>query len=155
MAFFAAGRSERAWQLFDMINPVRHAHDPQGVDTYKAEPYVLAADVLAVAPHTGRGGWTWYTGSAGWMYRLIAESMLGLHRRGQRLLLRPNLPAAWRTLEIDYRFGQALYRIRIVRDGQGPSQVELDGVMQEDMILALAPDAVVHDVIVRIAQSGA
>ena len=155
MAFFAAGRSERAWQLFDMINPVRHAHDPQGVDTYKAEPYVLAADVLAVAPHTGRGGWTWYTGSAGWMYRLIAESMLGLHRRGQRLLLRPNLPAAWRTLEIDYRFGQALYRIRIVRDGQGPSQVELDGVMQEGMILALAPDAVVHDVIVRIAQSGA
>ncbi len=154
MAFFADGRTERAWQLFDLINPVQHALDPADIDTYKVEPYVLAADVLAVAPHTGRGGWTWYTGSAGWMYRLIAESMLGLRRNGQRLILRPNLPAKWTTLEIDYRFGEAMYRIRVVRDAEGPATVEVDGVMQDEMVLALAPDNAVHDVLVRIAKSG-
>ena len=154
MAFFAAGRVERAWQLFDMINPLQHAQNPGDVETYKVEPYVIAADVLAVAPHIGRGGWTWYTGAAGWMYRLIVESMLGLHKTGQRLLLRPNLPAQWPTLEIDYRFGEALYRIRIVREGQGLSGIEVDGVMQDDMTLALEPAPAVHDVLVRLAETG-
>jgi len=87
MAFFADGRIERAWQLFNLINPLRHADQQAGMETYMVEPYVIAADVLAVPPHTGRGGWTWYTGSAGWMYRLISESMLGLRRRGSRLLV--------------------------------------------------------------------
>ena len=150
MAFFAAGRTERAWQLFDMINPLRHAQNPRDVETYKVEPYVLAADVLAVAPHIGRGGWTWYTGSAAWMYRLIAESMLGLSRRGRRLLVRPNLPAKWETLEIDYRFGEAMYRIRVVR-GDKAGVIELDGVPQEDMSLALTPERAIHDVLVSIA----
>lgn len=151
MAFFAAGRVERAWQLFDMINPVRHAHNPGDVDIYKVEPYVLAADVLAVPPHVGRGGWTWYTGSAGWMYRLIAESMLGLSRSGGRLFVRPNLPAKWNTLEIDYRFGEGTYRIRVVRAGEGPTALEVNGIPQEDMSLALVPERAVHDVLVRIA----
>ena len=151
MAFFAAGRTERAWELFDMINPLRHAQDPRAVETYKVEPYVLAADVLAVAPHIGRGGWTWYTGSAAWMYRLIAESMLGLSRRGPRLFVRPALPAKWPTLEIDYRFGEATYRIRVVRE-ENAGTLELDGVRQDDMSLALAPERAVHDVLVRIAR---
>ncbi|HEX5124924.1 MAG TPA: glucoamylase family protein, partial [Rhodanobacteraceae bacterium] len=101
MAFFADGRTKRAWELFDLINPVRHAATGTEVDTYMVEPYVLAADVLAVEPHTGRGGWTWYTGSAGWMYRLISESMLGLKRRGATLLIEPRLPDAWDSLEVD------------------------------------------------------
>jgi cellobiose phosphorylase len=150
MAFFAAGRTERAWQLFDMINPVRHAQNERDVETYKVEPYVLAADVLAVAPHIGRGGWTWYTGSAAWMYRLIAESMLGLARRGQRLFVRPNLPAKWETLEIDYRFGEATYRIRVIRSAR-TAMVEVDGVPQGDMSFALTPERGVHDVLVSIA----
>jgi len=77
MAFAALGDSRRAWELFGLINPVNHAKSAQAIGVYKVEPYVVAADVYAVAPHTGRGGWTWYTGSAGWMYRLIVESLLG------------------------------------------------------------------------------
>ncbi|HEY6894620.1 MAG TPA: cyclic beta 1-2 glucan synthetase, partial [Rhodanobacteraceae bacterium] len=151
MAFFAAGRTERAWQLFDMINPVRHALDPDGVERYKVEPYVLAADVLAVAPHTGRGGWTWYTGSAAWMYRLIAESMLGLTRRGSRLFVEPRLPEKWASIEIDYRFGEALYRIR-VRCGEDASAIEVDGVREDGMSFALSAEPASHDVLVRIAR---
>ena len=78
MAFAALGDSRRAWELLAMINPVNHAKSPEAIATYKVEPYVVAADVYALSPHTGRGGWTWYTGSAGWMYRLIVESLLGL-----------------------------------------------------------------------------
>ncbi len=82
MAFAALGDRQRAWELFAMINPVNHARSPEAMATYKVEPYVVAADVYAVAPHTGRGGWTWYTGSAGWLYRLIVESLLGLRLEG-------------------------------------------------------------------------
>jgi len=151
MAFFAANRVERAWQLFDMINPVRHAMQHADTDVYKVEPYVLAADVLAVAPHSGRGGWTWYTGSAGWMYRLITESMLGLSRRGQRLIVAPKLPAAWPAIEIDYRFGEGLYRIRVERSKAEADAIEVDGVPQDDLGITLSSDAAIHDVIVRIA----
>ena len=87
MAFAALGDSRRAWELFDMINPVNHADSAAAIATYKVEPYVVAADVYAVAPHTGRGGWTWYTGSAGWMYRLILESLLGLTLEGRQTAL--------------------------------------------------------------------
>ena len=88
MAFAALGDRERAWELATMINPVNHARTPEGVATYKVEPYVIAADVYALAPHTGRGGWTWYTGSAGWMYRLIVESLLGRDARRRSAALR-------------------------------------------------------------------
>ncbi len=149
MAFFADKRIERAWQLFNLINPVRHAQQQADVETYKVEPYVIAADVLAVSPHTGRGGWTWYTGSAGWMYRLISESMLGLRRHGSTLLLEPNLPKSWSTLQIDYRFGEALYRIQMARDTQ--VRVECDGVAQAEMSVALSPEKAVHEVKVYVA----
>jgi cyclic beta-1,2-glucan synthetase len=85
------------------------------------------------------------------MYRLITESMLGLKRNGPQLILQPNLPAKWNALEIDYRFGEATYRIRVMRDGQARSTLEVDGVMQDDMTLALAPTPAVHDVILRVA----
>jgi len=136
-----------AWELFGLINPVRHGFEPE---RYKVEPYVLAADVYGVEPHVGRGGWTWYTGSAAWMYRLIAESMLGLSRRGRRLFVRPNLPAKWDGLEIDYRFGEAVYRIRVMR-GEKAGIIEVDGIPQEDMSLALTPERAIHDVLVWIA----
>jgi cyclic beta-1,2-glucan synthetase len=83
------GDNERAWELLTMINPVNHALSPAAIATYKVEPYVIAADVYAVAPHTGRGGWSWYTGSAGWMYRLIVESLLGLRLEGTSCNSRP------------------------------------------------------------------
>lgn len=96
MAFAALGDRERAWELLTMINPANHTRSPEGIATYKVEPYVVAADVYAVAPHIGRGGWSWYTGSAGWMYRLIMESLLGLRLEADRLHLTPCLPADWR-----------------------------------------------------------
>ncbi|MBP2672184.1 MAG: glycosyltransferase, partial [candidate division NC10 bacterium] len=95
MAFAAMGDNRRAWELMAMLNPVRHANSPEGMATYKVEPYVVAADIYALAPHTGRGGWTWYTGSAGWMYRLIVESLLGLTLDAGRLRFAPCLPADW------------------------------------------------------------
>ena len=95
MAFARLGDQQRAWELFGMINPVNHAKSATAMATYKVEPYVVAADVYALSPHTGRGGWTWYTGSAGWMYRLITESLLGLRLEVDQLHFEPCLPAGW------------------------------------------------------------
>ncbi|MEO8010608.1 MAG: glycosyl hydrolase family 65 protein, partial [Dokdonella sp.] len=114
MAFVEAGRTEQAWQLFNMINPLRHGLTREDVERYKVEPYVAAADVYAIEPHVGRGGWTWYTGSAGWFYRLIIESLLGIHREGDRLRIDPRLPASWPGFRFTYRFGTATYRFHIV-----------------------------------------
>ena len=130
MAFIEAGRTREAWELFDLINPLRHALTPQDVETYKVEPYVAAADVYAVDPHAGRGGWTWYTGSAGWMYRLIVESLLGLRREGMRLHIDPRLPAHWPGFRFNYRVGATVYRCTVVVAGTGsaialPATLEL------------------------------
>jgi cellobiose phosphorylase len=113
MAFARMGDRARAWDLFDMINPVNHAGSPAAIAIYKVEPYVVAADVYAVAPHTGRGGWTWYTGSAGWMYRLIVESLLGFRREGNVLRFAPCLPAHWPGFKLRYRHGSTLYHIDV------------------------------------------
>jgi len=150
MAFFADARTKRAWELFNLINPVRHAIERGDVDRYMVEPYVLAADVLAVPPHTGRGGWTWYTGSAGWMYRLISESMLGLRRRGTQLLIEPTLPEGWDTLAIEYTFGEGVYRIRFTRADQ--AGIECDGVEQAGTSIVLSMEKQTHDVLVRLAR---
>ncbi|MEO5813315.1 MAG: glucoamylase family protein, partial [Rhodanobacter sp.] len=104
MAFATLGDSSRAWELLRMINPVNHGSDPERMDIYKVEPYVVSADVYAVAPHVGRGGWSWYTGSAGWMYRLMVESLLGLHLEAARLRFAPVLPTEWEGFELDYRY---------------------------------------------------
>src|ERR1700729_3765945 len=121
MAFPLAGDTAPAWELFRLSNPVSHPGTPEEVARYKTEPYVLAADVYAVAPHTGRGGWTWYTGSAGWMYRLLTETLLGLKLEGDRLRLTPRLPKHWPTCRIDYRYRQTLYHIHISRLPEGLS----------------------------------
>ncbi len=115
MAFALMGENERAWEFFNLLNPIHHSGTPRQIATYKVEPYVVAADVYGVAPHTGRGGWTWYTGSAGWMYRLLIETLLGVNREGDRLRLEPRLPAAWTSYKIHYRFRQTVYHITIVR----------------------------------------
>jgi len=154
MAFAALGDSRRAWELLDLINPVRHTQDAAALAVYQAEPYVVAADVYAIAPHTGRGGWTWYTGSAGWMYRLITESLLGLVRQGDRLQIRPCLPAHWSHYKIDYRFGESSYRILITQtaaaDGNSSSTTTLDEEVQEEAGILLVDDRREHLVAVSI-----
>ena len=152
MAFAALGDNRRAWELMTMINPVNHAKSPEAMATYKVEPYVVAADVYAVAPHTGRGGWTWYTGSAGWMYRLIVESLLGLRREVNKLRLTPCLPADWEGFKVHYRYRKAIYHIAILRaqTGEGEMKVIVDGVEQSEKIILLVDDGKEHKVEVRI-----
>ncbi|MEZ0375082.1 MAG: glycosyl hydrolase family 65 protein, partial [Candidatus Sericytochromatia bacterium] len=125
MAFAMIGESETAWELFDLLNPISHGATARQIATYKVEPYVLAADVYALAPHTGRGGWTWYTGSAGWMYRLLIETLLGLNLEGTWLRLEPRLPESWPGFKIHYRYRQTVYHIHILR-GDSDS-LSLDG----------------------------
>src|SRR6185503_17495873 len=115
MAFAQLGDAARAWQVMDLINPIHHGSTPAQVATYKVEPYVVAADVYSVAPHTGRGGWSWYTGSAGWMYRLLIETLLGAHLEGDRLRLIPRMPAAWNSYKMHYRYRQTVYHITFTR----------------------------------------
>lgn len=134
MAFARLHDRELAWELFDMINPVNHARTPDETLIYKVEPYVAAADVYAMQPHSGRGGWTWYTGSAGWMYRLIIESLLGLRLEVDKLFLEPCLPVEWTGFTLHYRFRETVYHIHIKQthrtDGDTPSGMRLilDGV---------------------------
>ncbi len=146
MAFAALGETGRAWDLVRMINPVDHARDAEGVARYKVEPYVLAADVYAVPPHTGRGGWTWYTGSAGWLYRLLTESLLGLQRRGDRMRLAPCVPAHWPHYRLRYRYGESQYVIAVRLGDAAQAMLRLDGIEQPSLEFPLVDDRSVHDV---------
>jgi cyclic beta-1,2-glucan synthetase len=149
MACALLGEHDRAWDLFRLLNPVRHGGDAARLAIYKVEPYVLAADVYAVAPHAGRGGWTWYTGSAGWMYRLITETMIGLALSGTALRLRPRLPRAWNTLKVHYRFHHTVYHITLTRWTQAPAglpALTVDGQPRPDGVIPLQDDHREHGV---------
>ena len=151
MAFAALGDRQRAWELTSMINPVNHGRTSQRMAVYKVEPYVVAADVYAVAPHIGRGGWTWYTGSAGWMYRLIVESLLGIRLEVDRLYINPCMPNEWEEFAISYRHHQTEYRITVRRVQSDIGSLVVDGVQQEDGFIALIDDGGTHAVEVRVA----
>jgi cyclic beta-1,2-glucan synthetase len=130
LAFALLGDGDRAGELFSLLNPINHAGDPAQVERYKVEPYVIVADVYSVAPHIGRGGWTWYTGSAGWMYRVGMEGILGVNLRGQTLRLDPCIPRAWTGFEFTYRYGTSCYHITVKnprRVSRGIARALLDG----------------------------
>ncbi len=152
MAFAVLGDHEKAWELARLLNPVHHGSRQDKVQVYKVEPYVIAADIYAIPPHTGRGGWTWYTGSAGWMYRLLTETLLGLNVEGNRLRLEPRLPDAWTTCQIEYRYHQTLYRIAISRGAtsKGGIQISLDGTPTREESIPLVDDCRNHEVVVRL-----
>ncbi|MDP1903566.1 MAG: glucoamylase family protein, partial [Pseudomonadota bacterium] len=153
MAFAALGDSRRAWELTTMINPANHAKSQDAIATYKVEPYVMAADVYAVAPHTGRGGWTWYTGSAGWMYRLIVESLLGLRLEVDRLHVTPCLPSHWPGFKAHYRYRETVYHITITQTHAGNAgkiAVVVDGIEQERQEIPLVDDHQEHAVEVSV-----
>ena len=152
MAFAAMRDSRRAWALFDIINPVNHGSSAESVAIYKVEPYVVAADVYAVAPHIGRGGWTWYTGSAGWMYRLILESLLGLKLEAGRLRFALCMPDDWDGYTVHYRYGEAVYHIAVTRTHAAGAEMStlVDGVEQPDRTVTLIDDRREHSVEIRI-----
>jgi cellobiose phosphorylase len=149
MAFALMGENERAWDLFALLNPIHHGSTPQQIATYKVEPYVIAADVYAVAPHVGRGGWTWYTGSAGWMYRLLIETLLGVNLAGDQLRLTPRLPKGWTSCKVHYRYRQTVYHIsitRLVADSADADQLFLDGKELAAQTVPLVDDRREHSV---------
>jgi cellobiose phosphorylase len=153
MAFARLGDSARAWELFAMINPINHGDSPEDIAIYKVEPYVVAADVYGVAPHVGRGGWSWYTGSAGWMYRLILESLLGLRLEVDTLQFAPCLPADWAGFKLRYRYGETVYRITVMQmaAGEHEARVTLDGIEQPGPAIPMADDRREHVVEVRLS----
>jgi cellobiose phosphorylase len=151
MAMAALGDSERAWELFEMINPISHGDSPADISIYRAEPYVVAADVYGVAPHSGRAGWSWYTGSAGWMYQLIVETLLGLRLEGDKLRFAPCLPARWTEFTIHYRHRETFYHIKIHNvDGGTVSSLVLDGAELFDGFITLVDDRQDHMVEIRM-----
>jgi len=153
MAFAAMGDSTRAWELLSIINPLNHGSTPEEVAIYRAEPYVVAADVYALPPHTGRGGWTWYTGAAGWMYRLIVESLLGLRLDVDRLRFTPCLPVDWKSFRLHYRYLETFYHITVTRAGPGCEVVSMtvDDLKQSDRAVLLVDDHKEHFVEVKIS----
>jgi cellobiose phosphorylase len=116
MAFAMAGDVEKAWELFQMLTPISHSLDAASADLYKVEPYVMPADIYGSHPHTGRGGWTWYTGAAGWMYRLAVETLLGLTLEVDRLRLQPRVPQSWESFKIHYRYRETTYHLVFKRN---------------------------------------
>ncbi len=154
IAFSMLGDGERAGELFSLLNPINHSSTRAGLHKYKVEPYVAVGDVYAVPPHTGRGGWTWYTGSAGWMYRAGLESILGFKLTGNKLKIDPCVPRWWREFEITYRRGTATYHIKIENPlglSRGVSEVLIDGQPQRDQVITLI-DEQSHQVVVVMGE---
>jgi cellobiose phosphorylase len=152
MAFARLDDTKRAWEIFDMINPVNHTRSPEETDMYKGEPYVVAADVYGAPPHTGRGGWTWYTGSAAWMYRLIVESLLGLSLEVDRLRITPCPHPQWKEFTVHYRFRETVYHISVsqIKGKKIGTRLTLDTIEQTDQTIALVDDHQEHWIKVRM-----
>jgi cellobiose phosphorylase len=146
MAFAALGDAERACELLGMIDPVGHSNSPQAAAVFKVEPYVVTGDVYAAEPHMGRGGWSWYTGSAGWMYRAITESILGLRLEAGRLRIAPCIPKSWNGFEATYRHLDTFYQIVVVQQMADASSMRilLDGEEQREPVIALLNDGKTH-----------
>ena len=155
-AFAKMGDKKTVWELLNLINPINHGKTSETMATYKVEPYVLAADVYACNPHEGRGGWTWYTGAAGWMYRLVIESFLGLQREADKLKFMPCIPEEWESFKICYRYKETTYHIAMTqKSGPGNLIVTLDNVVQEDKRISLINDAIEHAVQVLLFSESA
>ncbi|MCK9334735.1 MAG: hypothetical protein M0Q99_05430, partial [Candidatus Cloacimonetes bacterium] len=155
MAFARLKDNQKAWELFKLINPVNHSRNSQETQTYMVEPYVTAADVYAVAPHGGRGGWTWYTGSAAWMYRLITESLLGMRLEVDKLYIEPCLPEDWTEFKLHYRYRQTVYHITVAQkqNESGQMSIKVDGAEQAEQFIPLIDDQIEHYVDIVIPLS--
>jgi cyclic beta-1,2-glucan synthetase len=148
-AFAKLGQGDRATELFHLLNPINHADTAEKVTRYQVEPYVIAADIYSVSPHTGSGGWTWYTGSSGWMYRLGIEAILGITRSRQSLNINPCIPHQWPGFKVEYRFGKSLYKISVENPegvNRGIRAAMLDGNWLVNGVVPLVDDAQIHEV---------
>jgi len=150
MAFASLGEGSKATALFSTLNPINHARSRAELYRYKVEPYVVTADVYAVSPHVGRGGWSWYTGSSGWLYRLIVESLLGVTREGNQLRVKPCMPADWDSYKLHYRYGASNYAITIEKAQDQQTGLSLDGVAVEGDSITLADESREYVVLLRL-----
>ncbi len=153
IAFAKLGDGDKAAELFALLNPINHASTRTGLRRYKVEPYVVAADVYSMVPHVGRGGWTWYTGAAGWLYRAGIESILGFQQQGDHLLMRPCIPKSWPRFEICFRYRSARYEIVVDNPdaiSQGVIRTVLDDVDIAGQRILLCDDGVTHHVLVTL-----
>ncbi|MDI1238139.1 MAG: hypothetical protein PSV26_11705 [Polaromonas sp.] len=151
MAFAVLGDAERAWEMFTLLDPSRHARTANAVTRYKTEPYAMAGDVYSITPHAGRGGWSWYTGAAGWMVRFIQESLLGLRIEGDKLWMTPCIPAHWKSFELHYRFRRTYYHITVrqipgTAGLLGLGDLTLDGATLPGKVVPLLDDGREHRV---------
>jgi cyclic beta-1,2-glucan synthetase len=150
VAFAMLGEGDQAFELFDLLSPIRHTSRRSDLHRYKGEPYAVAADVYSEPPHVGRAGWTWYTGAAGWLYRAGLEDILGFRKRGEALCIDPCIPREWTHFEIRYRHGATLYRIRVENPKgvcRGVARVSLDGsLLPAGALLPLSDDGSEHRV---------
>jgi cyclic beta-1,2-glucan synthetase len=152
------GLGDDAMELFHMLNPINHMRTAEDVERYRVEPYVVAADVYAHPMHVGRGGWTWYTGSAGWMYQAALEALLGLRREGATFSINPCIPAMWPDYVVDWRIGQTLYHITVTNPEhrcRGVQSAELDGRPIDPGAIPLRDDGETHEVLVVLGTAGA
>jgi Cellobiose phosphorylase len=147
-AFALMGETEKAWKLFDLLNPIQHGSTTEQISVYKVEPYVVAADVYAAEGHLGRGGWTWYTGSAAWMYRLLVETLLGINLIRDTLHFSPHLPKKWNSYKVHYRYKETIYHITFCRISDSASErIVLDGkILHNKKVLPLVDDKIEHTV---------
>ncbi len=152
VAYATMGYSQKAWELFSMINPINHSLSASAIETYKVEPYTVAGDVYSMPPHAGRGGWTWYTGSAGWMYRLIIESLIGIVLEGNRLRFAPCPNPSWQSFKLRYRYRETFYHLVVVQIGSGRDVLSftLDGKEQANKMATLIDDHTDHYIEIRV-----
>lgn len=144
MALAVMGNGEKAWEIFAMINPVNRSRSREQRERYRVEPYVMAADIYMASGQEGRGGWTWYTGSAGWLYSAVTETLLGFRKTGNRLCFQPCLPVAWSSCVINYHYGRTMYHIKVKRIQEPIYSVVVDGIVQEDHTVHLVDDGLTH-----------
>jgi len=153
IALAQLGLGDEAMELFHMVNPINHTRTPEGIEQYRAEPYAVAADVYTHPTHTGRGGWTWYTGSAGWMYQAAVEGLLGLRRAGATFSIAPCIPARWPGFSIRWTMGPTRYHITVVNPDhrcRGVRSVELDGAAVDPDAIPVLDDGQGHDLVVQL-----
>jgi cyclic beta-1,2-glucan synthetase len=157
IALARLGLGDDAMELFHMLNPINHMRTAEDVERYRVEPYAVAADVYAHPMHVGRGGWTWYTGSAGWMYQAAVEGLLGLRRDAATFRIDPCIPAMWTGYTIDWRVGRTLYRMKVTNPEhrcRGVQSAEIDGVSVDPLAIPLHDDGRTHDVAVVLGKRG-
>lgn len=153
-AFAELGEGDRAMALFRMLNPINHSRSRDQAERYGVEPYVIAADIYSQPPYVGRGGWTWYTGSSAWFYRLGIEAILGISREGTSLRIDPVIPQDWEGFTFTYRYGSSVYHVEVDSPkgaSHGATTIALDGQTLPEQVIPLVDDGKDHGVRVVVA----